>query len=130
MKLAFGQTWSLRSEGRYDRASRVTASKTAVRYDPTGSDFVGSFYGVLRKWQRETAFLSDPSEIVRNPSYQALVTNGKQVTPLIINELKRTPSLLVWVLEDTYGIQPYSQDDAGNIPAMTDAWLSWAERSG
>lgn len=74
--------------------------------------------------------MSDPLEIVGHPSYQALVDNASAVAPLIVEELRVHPSKLVWVLEDAFSITPYSASDNGNITAMTNAWIAWAERNG
>jgi hypothetical protein len=48
--------------------------------------------------------------------------------PLIIDEPRSRPSLLVWVLDDAFADKPYSDDEVGNVPAMTNAWIAWAER--
>ena len=130
MNQALSLPSSMQSEGQYNLNRRATTSGTVGKYTKTGIDFIASFYAVLRRWQSETAYLSNPAEVTAHPSYIALVSNARLVTPLIIEELKRGPSQLVWVLEDAYGIQPYSSDAVGNLTAMTDAWILWAERSG
>ena len=93
-------------------------------------DFIHSFYAVLRRWKSETAFISDPDLITSHPSFVALVDNAELVTPLIIQELREHPSLLVWVLDEAFDETPYLPSDAGNIRAMSDAWIAWAARNG
>jgi hypothetical protein len=90
-----------------------------------------SFYAVLRRWRTETAFLSDPDKVTTHPSFLALVRHADIATSLIIDELRQQPSLLVWVLDDAFSSdRPYGEADVGDIEAMTNAWIAWAERDG
>ena len=59
-----------------------------------------------------------------------MVQNAELVTPLIIDELRRAPSLLVWVLDDAFPERPYPPSATGNIKEMTNAWIAWAEKNG
>lgn len=108
----------------------ASSSNSSSKYKPTPYDFIHSFYAVLNRWQSETAFLSDPEKITAHQSFAALVENARLVTPLIIEELKTRPSILVWVLDDAFGETPYPSSDIGNIRAMSEAWIAWAERNG
>mgnify|MGYP003125001977 CR=1 FL=1 len=110
--------------------SRSSSSKSSGKYTQSHRDFVRAFYAVLRRWQSETAFVSDPDAKTRHKSFEALVGLAEHVTPLIISELQQEPSLLVWVLEDAFGERPYSDDQVGDIEAMSNAWIAWAERNG
>jgi hypothetical protein len=40
-------------------------------------------------------------------------------------EISREPSLLIWVLEDYYGTNPYTPGDEGSIVKQTDRWLTF-----
>lgn len=118
------------SVGKYAWATHhSTPSKSAGHYEPSPADFINSFYAVLQRWESETAFSSNPDEITKHPSYQALVQNAENVIELIISDLRRRPSFLVWVLDDAIGEQPYSDDEVGDIVAMTEGWIRWAERN-
>lgn len=131
MKLLAGNTPSGFSGPRnFYRGTRATSSRSRRRYRPTPFDFINSFYAVLNRWQSETAFLSDPEKITAHPSFKALVENAPLVAPLIIDELKSQPSLLVWVLDDAFEDKPYPESEMGNIRAMSEAWIAWAERNG
>lgn len=109
---------------------RGSASKSAGRYRPSPNDFVKSFYAVLNRWRSETAFESDPEKITSHPSFLALVAHAHAVCPLIIEELRANPSMLVWVLDDAFNETPYSEDDVGDFEAMSNGWITWAERNG
>ena len=121
---------SIGSEGRYNQNLRATSCTTAGRYVRSRTDFISRFYSLLRQWNSETAFSSDPDEITANRSYQELIALGANITPLVVDELRRGPSVLVWLLDDMYNIQPYSSDETGNISAMSNAWIAWAVRNG
>lgn len=112
------------------RFSEYKPSRSRGHYKPSPEDFVGSFYGVLNRWESETKYSSSTTEILEHPSYSALVENARLTLDLICDELKKKPSHLVFVLEDAFEIRPYSDQEEGNIPAMTNAWLSWAANTG
>jgi hypothetical protein len=114
----------------YFIARRPTSSGSSSRYKPSSLDFVKSFYAVLDRWQKETAFDSDPNEITKHQSFRAMVNNAALVLPLIIDELRTKPSLLVLVLDEALKIRPYPTAAAGNVPEMARSWIEWAERNG
>jgi hypothetical protein len=130
MNLALSLPTAVQSTGKYDRKHIATSPRSEGSYRPSIADFIVSFYAVLRRWQSETAFDSDPDAITSHPSFRAMVENAHLVTPLIIDELKTAPSILVWVLDDAYSFRPYKDEDTGDITAMSNAWIAWAERNG
>lgn len=112
-------------------ASRPSSSQSAGRYKPSTVDFISSFYAVLNRWKSETAFESDPDRITGHPSFAALVGHAENVCPYIIEELRTSPSMLVWVLDDAFpNVRPYSSDAVGDFAAMANGWISWAENNG
>jgi hypothetical protein len=127
---AFVMPSSIQYRGSFTEQRKSTASNSSGVYQPSPTDFIHSFYAVLRRWRSETAFYSDPDKITSHPSFLDMVRNAKLITPLIIDELRIRPSLLVWVLDDAYADKPYSDDVVGDIGEMTNAWISWADRNG
>jgi hypothetical protein len=121
---------SIGTTGNYVFRPSQSASRSEGAYRASSADFMTSFYAVLHRWERETAFVSDPDEITAHPSFAALVANAELMLPQIVEELRVKPSLLVWVLDDALGTRPYNDRDIGNIEAMTNAWIAWAERNG
>ena len=112
--------------------SRPTKSSSASTgtYSPSKDDFVKSFYAVLDRWERETSSFSDPDKIRAHPSYAALVTHVNLAFPLIMSELHRRPSFLVWVLVDAFSDRMDAPKMNGNLRKITDAWLSWGVNHG
>lgn len=74
------------------------------------------FYHHFQRWQEETAVISDSWKIKENPNFIAMVQMGKKVVPFIVEELKKEPSHLNWVLSRIYGKriseQPVTNDEA------------------
>jgi hypothetical protein len=111
--------------------SRSTASRSYGRYQRSAKDFLNSFYAVLRRWESETMLDSNPERITAHPSYVALVQNAELALPWIIAELRLHPSKLVWVLDDAFPNETvYSAEAVGDLHAMTDGWIAWAENNG
>jgi hypothetical protein len=118
--------------GREHRDYRYVASKPINPprgiYRVTEPDYVDIFYSRLHRWMSETYFSSSIAEIERHPDYIAIVAMGRHAIPLIISELRKSPSLLVFAAQSITGETPYLKCERGNIKAMTNAWISWSER--
>jgi hypothetical protein len=98
-------------------------------YTSSFADFIADFHLYLQQWKSETAFDSDLDAITAHPGFQAIVALRERAVPLILNELRRGPSLLVYALEDINGGRPYPASMAGNIRGMTDCWLLWSDQT-
>ena len=60
------------------------------------------FYKCLNQWKQDTKFLSSVSAITCHPCFQHIVEMGGNAVPLIVNEIEREPSNLVWALNAIY----------------------------
>lgn len=98
-------------------------------YSPAYSDYVDLFYSSIQKWKSETYFMSSIDEILDHPSILSIAKLGAPMISLILNEIRRDPSVLCFVLEDIVGYSPYNEEDIGNIKALCDAWVAWGERN-
>lgn len=54
-------------------------------------------------WKRNTMFMSFAEQIVNEHNFKEIVTMGEDVVPLIIEEIKKEPSPLVWSLNIIFG---------------------------
>ena len=97
-------------------------------YRSSRVDFIDVFYRALRQWVSETIFESNLDVILSHPSFRTIVAMGQRAVPLIVDELKRRPSLIAYALEAITGEQPYPANTRGNIRAMSDHWVLWSER--
>src|SRR5688500_17865695 len=86
---------------------RPTALSSTGHYTASRSDFIRQFYSALSKWRSATAFMSNPDDVLDNAAFRAIVSVGPPSVSLIMAELTREPSLLVWALEEIVGERPY-----------------------
>jgi len=82
------------------------------------------------QWNADTEFLSDAGKIVTHPPFQAIISLGADVVPIMLHDLHACPSLWVWALPEITGANPVAEPDSGNIRKMTDAWLKWGREKG
>ncbi len=61
------------------------------------------FQSLLKRWRRETMFLSSTYQIVKHPCFRSIIDMGEQAIPYIIEDLKAAPSTLVWALNEITG---------------------------
>lgn len=109
---------------------RPKTTASAGEYKPSSADFLKSFYAVQQRWERETQFLSSSKLKKQHPAYQVLVENAKLTLPLILSELQRRPSHLVWILNEIATELPFTEEEAGDISAMSAAWVKWGKEDG
>lgn len=57
-----------------------------------------NFQDYLTRWEKRAKVYSSVQQIIRNKDFQNIVSMGDRVVPLIITELERKPSFLVWAL--------------------------------
>ncbi len=88
------------------------------------------FRQLAERWRRDTEFCSSLTEIVLHPAYQQIIGMGRAAIPLILEELQREPDHWFWAVTAITGEDPVSPIARGHVPAMTDAWLTWARENG
>jgi hypothetical protein len=108
--------------------NHITTIAAPAHYISSHGDYITAFYQFLHKWVSETTFESNLDTITSHGAYRAIVAMGPRAVPLIVDELKIKPSLLVYAMEDITGERPYAPNMQGNIRAMSDHWVLWAER--
>ncbi|MBI4833755.1 MAG: hypothetical protein HY811_02890 [Planctomycetes bacterium] len=87
------------------------------------------FYGLSSEWQKDVKHFSSVTEMALHPAYQQIIGLGKDVLPLILNELTQQSSHWFWALKAITGIDPVPTNQRGNIRQMTQAWLLWAKEN-
>jgi hypothetical protein len=81
-------------------------------------------------WRAETAKLSSVTKKCTHPAYQEIIGMGEGAIPFILQDLKDTQADWFWALTAITGQNPITEDDAGNIDRMTQAWLKWSTANG
>lgn len=89
------------------------------------------FLMLSREWKRETRFISSITEKSIHPAYQNIIGMGEDVVPLILADLSENgPDDWFWALTAITDENPITEDFAGNMQAMTEAWLQWGRQRG
>lgn len=124
MLLAFN-TQASGTCGRYDSQTPSTATSVPTsQYAHSSEDYIDRFYAALNRWRSETHLISSANRKFSHPSFQSIVDLGQVAIPLILSEVRHSPSWLVVALERITGERPYNADMRGNLKAITNAWLS------
>jgi hypothetical protein len=83
------------------------------------------FSRLARQWKRDTSRLSSPKHIVAHPAYQRIVRMGREVIPLILEEMHSKPARWLYALRDITGADPVKPEHRGDVQKMASDWLSW-----
>ena len=88
------------------------------------------FAELAATWREERGFSSSLTDMVLCSSYQRVISLGPAVVPYILAELNTRPDHWFWALSAITGVDPVPEEAAGNLRAMTKAWLQWGDREG
>lgn len=82
-------------------------------------------------WKSETELVSKVTKKILHPAYQKIIGMGEPAIPLILNDLRENgPDDWFWALTAITDQNPISEEIAGDMPAMTEAWLQWGKKAG
>jgi hypothetical protein len=95
---------------------------------PNEEDTNRRFGELVARWKHDTRFLSSIHDMVSHPAYLGIIGMGRQALPLLIDELRREPDHWFVALQAISGTNPIPSSARGNLDAMTQAWLKWAEQ--
>src|SRR3989454_9429685 len=88
------------------------------------------FAELAATWKEERGFSSSLTDMLLSPSYQKVIALGRPVVPYILAELAARPDHWFWALATITGVNPIPERAAGNLRAMTQAWLRWGDKEG
>jgi hypothetical protein len=104
---------------------------TATRKRPTQISPEQRFKKLAKAWKSETELMSKVSQRVMHPAYQKIIGMGEPAIPLILKDLEKNgPNDWFWALTAITDENPITQEIAGNMTAMTEAWLQWGRNAG
>lgn len=78
----------------------------------------------LINWENKTMFSSSVKTIVDDVDFLSIVAMGKSVTPLIIQEIEKKPSTLVWALNFIYNEKISEKQDI----TISEACRLWVKK--
>jgi hypothetical protein len=89
------------------------------------------FNKLAKIWKSETELVSKVSKRVMHPAYQKIIGMGESAIPLILKNLSENgPDDWFWALTAITDENPITEEMAGNMTAMTVAWLQWGRNAG
>ncbi len=89
------------------------------------------FEKLAANWKAKTRFLSNVTTKILNADYQKIIGMGKDAIPFILNDLADNgPNDWYWALTAITDVNPIRPEMAGNMVAMTEAWLQWGTQAG
>ena len=83
------------------------------------------FSRLSQQWSSDTVFYSSSHDIVMHWAYQQVIGLGRQVVPLIYEEMVAGRLHWTWALSAILGEDPASGTDSPKD--ATDAWIKWLE---
>jgi hypothetical protein len=89
------------------------------------------FKELAAQWKKETKFVSNITTKSVHLAYQKIIGMGEAAVPLILKDLKDNgPGDWFWALTMITDENPITEEIAGNMKAMTGAWLQWGTNIG
>ena len=78
-------------------------------------------------WRKTRGLSSSPDRLTRNPNYEQIIQLGHPVIPFVLAELKQRPDFWFRALRELTGTDPVPAMHRGDLDAMTEDWIAWAE---
>ena len=69
-------------------------------------------------------------DMVTHPAYQKIIGMGRDVVPLILEDLRRGVDQWFWALHCITEADPVEPEAHGDVNRMAEKWLEWGERHG
>ena len=89
------------------------------------------FNKLANAWKSETELISKVTKKFLHPAYQKIIGMGETAIPLILKDLAENgPDDWFWALTAITDENPIRAEFAGNMVAMTEAWLQWGRKVG
>src|SRR4051812_45576314 len=83
------------------------------------------------RWREETIVTSNVTMKSINQNYQQVIGMGAVAVPYILRDLiENGPDDWFWALTSITRENPITEDIAGNMKAMTVAWIRWGKDRG
>jgi len=89
------------------------------------------FRSLSSQWKRETELISNVTTKCTHSAYQKIIGMGQDAVPLILKDMvENGPNDWFWALSAITDSNPITEEIAGDMQAMTEAWLAWGSKAG
>lgn len=102
-----------------------SGSQGATDMAKVSAEVEQKFRAHAERWYLDTLLTSSYYEKILHPAYQKILTLDQDAVPLILRELQTMPNDWFWALRIITEADPVTPDQAGDMQAMTDAWIQW-----
>ncbi len=90
--------------------------------------FSDEFRTLVKQWRRDTRHISSLAKMASHPAYRRIMGMGRDVLPLLLNELRQHPDHWLIALNAITGEDPAPQ--GATFDEAVSAWLSWGREKG
>lgn len=105
-----------------------------IDWEDTEKGMEEAFRKLADEWNRETGHLSSMQAASEHPAYQKIIGMGMDAVPLMLEDFvkntERGPNHWFIALSTITGENPITEEIAGKIQLMADAWVEWGKRNG
>ena len=102
----------------------------AFRSEERAPDVDFEFRRLVEEWRTAILLSSSMTEMCMHHAYQRIIGLGMPAVPLLLRELRLNPDHWFWALYAITGANPVDPADAGDLVAMTEAWIRWGRDHG
>ena len=89
------------------------------------------FIKLRDEWKTQRGHEPSTAKIILIPAYQKIIGMGESAIPLILKDLSENgPDDWFWALTAITDENPITKAMAGDMAAMTEAWLQWGREAG
>jgi hypothetical protein len=128
LKQVFISAWSVEYSARH---KAIAAGYRTHYMRLRRANIRSQFHQLSRRWKQETAFQSNITKKAMHPAYQRIIGMGREVVPLILEEFRNGRlDDWFWALTAITAENPITEDIAGNVERMAEAWLRWGKAKG
>lgn len=115
---------------RFSHQSLQSVIITDKSIDPNVRSVEEEFIELANQWHDETDLLSSPSRITGSDTYLKIISMGRRIIPLILEDLKERGGNWYRALRIISDDDPVSVEARGNVEQMKQAWLQWGRARG
>lgn len=110
--------------------ARLLVFAASPSLDPDVASVQEEFAELANCWHDETDQLSSPSRITGHDTYLRIVSMGKRVIPLILEDLRERGGHWYRALRILSGEDPVPAEARGDVKQMRQLWLAWGRDRG
>lgn len=88
------------------------------------------FLELASKWRKETRHYSTAQHMFMNQNYQYIIGMGRDVVPVLLNELKNNPDHWFQALSIITKENPIKPEHRGKFNLMCSDWIEWGVSKG